>query len=344
MNVYEVGGAVRDDLLETKSNDRDWVVIGSSPEEMTQQGFKPIWKDFPVFLHPETKEEYALARTEKKSGHGYHGFNFYFGKDVTLEEDLSRRDFTINAIAKDSEGNLIDPHNGIQDIQDKVFRHVSDSFLEDPLRAIRLARFKTYDHLKDFTINANTEKLLNKIVESGEINILSENRIWAETERALSSNNPNIFFETLLTFGMHIFHFKGLDKTKCDSSNTPSVRWAELQINNNFVLGQNIPVPNNYENAAKILEKLSVIEGDASYKNILMVIQNIRFVQNEELIRDIILLPNLKKTKNLILRLLETIKETDFSVLSQVPKEHIEEEKIKLHDQIIKISKWIKQF
>lgn len=339
MNVYEVGGAVRDSLLETKSNDRDWVVIGSSPEEMTQQGFKPIGKDFPVFLHPETKEEYALARTEKKSGHGYHGFNFYFGKDVTLEEDLSRRDFTINAIAKDSEGNLIDPHNGIQDIQDKVFRHVSDAFLEDPLRAIRLARFKTYDHLKDFTINANTEKLLNKIVESGEINILSENRIWAETERALSSNNPNIFFETLLTFGMHIFHFKGLDKTKCDSSNTPPVRWAELQINNNFVLGQNLPVPNNYENAAKILEKLSVVEGDASYKNILMVIQNIRFVQNEELIRDIILLPNLKKTKNLILRLLETIKETDFSVLSQVPKEHIEEEKIKLHDQIIKISK-----
>ena len=339
MNVYEVGGAVRDSLLETKSNDRDWVVIGSSPEEMTQQGFKPIGKDFPVFLHPETKEEYALARTEKKSGHGYHGFNFYFGKDVTLEEDLSRRDFTINAIAKDSEGNLIDPHNGIQDIQDKVFRHVSDAFLEDPLRAIRLARFKTYDHLKDFTINANTEKLLNKIVESGEINILSENRIWAETERALSSNNPNIFFETLLRFGMHIFHFKGLDKTKCDSSNTPSVRWAELQINNNFVLGQNLPVPNNYQNAAKILEKLSVVEGDASYKNILMVIQNIRFVQNEELIRDIILLPNLKKTKNLILRLLETIKETDFSVLSQVPKEHIEEEKIKLHDQIINILK-----
>ena len=339
MNVYEVGGAVRDGLLETKSNDRDWVVIGSSPEEMTQQGFKPIGKDFPVFLHPETKEEYALARTEKKSGYGYHGFNFYFGKDVTLEEDLSRRDFTINAIAKDSEGNLIDPHNGIQDIQDKVFRHVSDAFLEDPLRAIRLARFKTYDHLKDFTINANTEKLLNKIVESGEINTLSEDRIWAETERALSSNNPNIFFETLLRFGMHIFHFKGLDKTKCDSSNTPSVRWAELQINNNFVLGQNLPVPNNYQNTAKILEKLSVVEDDASYKNILMIIQSIRFVQNEELIKDIILLPNLKKTKNLILRLLETIKETDFSVLSQVPKEHIEEEKIKLHDQIIKISK-----
>ena len=339
MKVYEVGGAIRDALLGKKAKDRDWVVVGSSPDEMISKGFKPIGKDFPVFLHPASNEEYALARTEKKIGHGYHGFNFYFGKEVTLEEDLSRRDFTINAIAKDSEGNLIDPHNGIQDIQDKVFRHVSDAFLEDPLRAIRLARFKTYDHLKDFTINANTEKLLNKIVESGEINILSENRIWAETERALSSNNPNIFFETLLRFGMHIFHFKGLNKIKCDSSNTPSVRWAELQINNNFVLGQNLPVPNNYENAAKILEKLSVVEGDASYKNILMVIQNIRFVQNEELIRDIILLPNLKKTKNLILRLLETIKETDFSVLSQVPKEHIEEEKIKLHDQIIKISK-----
>ena len=169
MKIYEVGGAVRDTLLGTKPNDKDWVVVGSSPEEMTALGFKPIGKDFPVFLHPETKEEYALARTERKSGHGYHGFNFYFGKDVTLEEDLSRRDFTINSIAKDDKGNFIDPFSGINDIKNKIFRHVSDAFSEDPLRAIRLARFKTYDHLKDFTIHSKTEELLRKIVKSNAV-------------------------------------------------------------------------------------------------------------------------------------------------------------------------------
>jgi len=150
MKIYEVGGAVRDTLLGKTAKDRDWVVVGSSPEEMVSNGFKPIGKDFPVFLHPSSNEEYALARTEKKTGHGYHGFNFYFGKDVTLEEDLSRRDLTINAIARDSSGNIIDPYEGIKDLERKIFRHVSDAFLEDPLRAIRLARFHTYEHLKDF--------------------------------------------------------------------------------------------------------------------------------------------------------------------------------------------------
>ena len=124
MKIYKVGGAVRDSLLGVRSADNDWVVIGSSPEEMVADGFKPIGKDFPVFLHPDTSEEYALARTEKKSGTGYHGFIFYFGKDVTLEEDLSRRDFTINAIAEDEEGNIIDPFNGQHDIKNKLFRHV----------------------------------------------------------------------------------------------------------------------------------------------------------------------------------------------------------------------------
>ena len=213
MKIYEVGGAVRDALLEKEAKDKDWVVVGSSPEEMASKGFKPIGKDFPVFLHPETKEQYALARTERKTGHGYHGFNFYFGKEVTLEEDLSRRDFTINAIAKDASGNLIDPFNGVDDIKNKIFRHVSDAFSEDPLRAIRLARFRTYEHLQDFTITDETKELLRQIVDSGEIGKLSENRIWTETERALGSNNPNIYFETLVEFKIHKFHFKELVKT-----------------------------------------------------------------------------------------------------------------------------------
>ena len=177
MKIYKVGGAVRDSLLGVRSADNDWVVIGSSPEEMMANGFKPIGKDFPVFLHPDTNEEYALARTEKKSGTGYHGFTFYFGKDVTLEEDLSRRDFTINAIAEDKEGKIIDPFNGQEDINNKLFRHVSDAFYEDPLRAIRLARFHTYDHLKGFNIHNTTINSINKIVSSGEIEKLSVDRL-----------------------------------------------------------------------------------------------------------------------------------------------------------------------
>ena len=137
MKIYEVGGAVRDALLNEEAKDKDWVVVGSSPEEMAANGFRPIGKDFPVFLHPETNEEYALARTEKKSGQGYHGFNFYFGKEVTLEEDLSRRDLTINAMARDDDGKIIDPFGGRKDLENKIFRHVSDAFSEDPLRAIR---------------------------------------------------------------------------------------------------------------------------------------------------------------------------------------------------------------
>ena len=166
MKIYEVGGAVRDALLNEEAKDKDWVVVGSSPEEMAAKGFRPIGKDFPVFLHPETNEEYALARTEKKSGQGYHGFNFYFGKEVTLEEDLSRRDLTINAMAKDDDGKIIDPFGGRKDLENKIFRHVSDAFSEDPLRAIRLARFHTYEHLNNFEITEETKKLINEIVDS----------------------------------------------------------------------------------------------------------------------------------------------------------------------------------
>src|SRR5210317_1834686 len=198
MQVYLVGGAVRDERLGLPVSERDWCVVGATPDELTGKGFKQVGKDFPVFLHPESNEEYALARTERKTGHGYHGFNFYYGKEVTLEEDLSRRDFTINAIAKDSDGNIIDPYGGRDDIKNKIFRHVSDAFSEDPLRAIRLARFHTYEHLKDFTIDQTTEKMLEEIVSSGEIANLSSDRIWTETDRALSSENPNIFFEVII--------------------------------------------------------------------------------------------------------------------------------------------------
>ncbi|MFQ3340002.1 MAG: tRNA nucleotidyltransferase (CCA-adding enzyme) [Gammaproteobacteria bacterium] len=336
MKIYEVGGVVRDALLNKAAKDRDWVVVGSSPEEMIAKGFKPIGKDFPVFLHPETNEEYALARTEKKSGHGYHGFNFYFGKEVTLEEDLSRRDLTINAMAKDADGSIIDPFGGRKDVDNKIFRHVSDAFSEDPLRAIRLARFHTYEHLSDFKITEETKKLLNEIVQSGEIGKLSPNRIWTETERALSSAYPNIYFKILLEYDLQKPYLEDLQSYICNSSNDIQVRWAELQINNNFLLGKNLPIPNSFLNAANTLQLLCNIKPASNENHLLKALQGVNFERNSTLINSLVELPHLKSTKTLILKLLQGMKEADFSVLAEVPKEQIEEEKFKLLIKVIK--------
>ncbi len=338
MKIYEVGGAIRDSLLGKIPKDKDWVVVGSSPEEMVNKGFKPIGKDFPVFLHPETNEEYALARTERKTGHGYHGFHFYFGKEVTLEEDLSRRDLTINAIAKDAKGDLIDPFNGQEDIKNKVFKHVSPAFSEDPLRAIRLARFHTYEHLIDFAIDGETADLLRKIVASGEIASLSANRIWAETQRSLGSSNPNIYFEVLLRFNLHIPHLENLKNFSCNSSKDIHVRWCELQANNDFVINGKLPVPNDFINAAETLKKLLSIKINSVDEELIDVLNNVAFERNEELIRKLVLLPHLENTNKFILKLLDNIKETDFSSLAEVANEQIKEEKFKLLEEVIKKS------
>ena len=310
MKIYEVGGAIRDSLLGKIPKDKDWVVVGSSPEEMVNNGFKPIGKDFPVFLHPKTNEEYALARTERKTGHGYHGFNFYFGKEVTLEEDLSRRDLTINAIAKDAKGDLIDPFNGQEDIKNKVFKHVSPAFSEDPLRAIRLARFHTYEHLSDFAIDGETANLLRKIVASGEIASLSANRIWAETQRSLGSSNPNIYFEVLLRFNLHIPHLENLKNFACDSSKDIHVRWCELQANNDFVINGKLPVPNDFINAAETLKKLLSIKINSVDEELIDVLNNVAFERNEELIRELVLLPHLEILLDNLDNLLVVLKES----------------------------------
>ncbi len=196
MKTYLVGGAVRDKLLGIEPKERDWVVVGSSPEEMKSKGFKQVGKDFPVFIHTKTGEEYALARTERKSGHGYTGFKFDTNSNVTLEEDLERRDLTINAIAEDQDGTLIDPYNGQQDIKNKKLRHVSNAFSEDPLRVLRLARFRT--NLPNFEIESSTLDKVREIVDSGELNHLTGERIWLELYKAY---NPNLFFSTLDSIG-----------------------------------------------------------------------------------------------------------------------------------------------
>ena len=226
MKIYKVGGAVRDSIMGVQSSDNDWVVVGSSPQEMISKGYKPIGKDFPVFLHPKTNEEYALARTEKKTGIGYGGFTFYYDTDVRIEDDLYRRDFTINAIAEDQDGNIIDPFNGRDDIKNKIFKNVSDAFFEDPLRAIRLARFFSYDHLQGFKISDSTYKNIEKIVSSNEIANLSPDRIWSETESALSNPHPNNYFQKIIDLSLCEPFFKKLKIAKCNSLNNKVLRWA----------------------------------------------------------------------------------------------------------------------
>lgn len=201
MQVYLVGGAVRDQLLHIDIYDKDWVVVGSSPEQMLATGFTPVGKDFPVFLHPKTKQEYALARTERKTGAGYTGFACYYAPDVTLEEDLARRDLTINAIAQDNAGKLIDPYGGQRDLHNRLLRHVSDAFIEDPLRVLRVARFAAkFAHL-DFTIADETMALMTQITQSGELQHLTAERVWQEWQKSLATQHPEIFLSVLYECG-----------------------------------------------------------------------------------------------------------------------------------------------
>ena len=211
MRVYLVGGAVRDHLLGHPYHEKDYVVVGATPEQLIALGYQPVGKDFPVFLHPKTKEEYALARTERKSGHGYHGFEFHTDVSVTLEEDLIRRDLTINAMAMDDDGNIYDPYKGQQDLADRVLRHVSDAFVEDPLRVLRIARFAARYKSFGFNIAAETLALMQQLAESGELEALTPERVWKETARALMEDHADEYFETLRACGALKVLFPELD-------------------------------------------------------------------------------------------------------------------------------------
>ena len=201
MKTYLVGGAVRDQLLGYPYHEKDWVVVGGTPEEMLAAGYQQVGKDFPVFLHPQSHEEYALARTERKTAPGYHGFQVHASAEVTLEEDLLRRDLTINAIARDEDGSLIDPYHGADDIKNKTLRHVSNAFAEDPVRILRVARFAArYAHL-GFQVADETMTLMKKMVAAGEVDALTPERIWQETVKALGEKTPTRFVEVLRECG-----------------------------------------------------------------------------------------------------------------------------------------------
>lgn len=201
MQVYLVGGAVRDQLLGIPHRERDWVVVGAEPADLKKAGYVPVGRDFPVFLHPKTHEEYALARLESKVAPGYRGFSTRFSPDVTLEEDLRRRDLTINAIAQSEAGDLIDPYGGQRDLEARLLRHVSEAFIEDPVRVLRVARFAARFGNRGFSVAPETEALMQEMVRSGEINALVPERVWQETERALAEARPELFFSTLRDCG-----------------------------------------------------------------------------------------------------------------------------------------------
>lgn len=201
MQVFLVGGAVRDEILGIPHRERDWCIVGALPAELEALGYQRVGKDFPVFLHPETKEEYALARTERKTAPGYHGFEFDCSPDVSIEEDLARRDLTINAIARDSDGNTIDPYGGVADIENRVLRHVSGAFVEDPVRILRVARFAARFRDLGFRIADETLDLMRRMVAAGEVDALVPDRVWKETELALAGDNARIYFEVLRECG-----------------------------------------------------------------------------------------------------------------------------------------------
>ena len=211
MKTYLVGGAVRDALLNLPVKDRDWVVVGATPEDLLSLGYQQAGRDFPVFLHPVSHEEYALARTERKAGHGYTGFTTCFSPGVTLPEDLQRRDLTINAMAQDSDGEIIDPWQGQQDLRQRLLRHISPAFVEDPLRVLRVARFAARFAGLGFRVADPTLKLMKQLSDSGELQHLTAERVWKETEKALATDNPDVYFQVLRDCGALKVLFPELD-------------------------------------------------------------------------------------------------------------------------------------
>ena len=265
MEIYLVGGAVRDQLLGLPVKEKDWLVVGATPEQMLEQGYRPVGKDFPVFLHPETKEEYALARTERKTAPGYQGFHFHADESVTLEQDLLRRDLTINAIVKDTEGKIVDPLNGRQDIEQRCLRHVSDAFSEDPVRVLRTARFLARFSYLGFRIADSTMQLMQVMVKTGETKHLVAERVWQECDKALGERNPDSFLQVLHACGALAdvapeYQVSMIDQAIknlqmiCDHSQSRPLRFAAmvygLPIESIQSLSDRLAVPNVYRELA----------------------------------------------------------------------------------------------
>ncbi len=263
MKIYRVGGAIRDRILKLKAKDSDYVVVGSTEGEMMEKGFKKIGKDFPVFLHPETKEEYALARKERNIGSGHKAFNFDFSPEVSLEEDLKRRDITINAIAEDEYGNLIDPYGGIDDLKNGVIRHVSSAFIEDPLRVLRLARF--YAKFDGFEIHSDTKTILKKISQSDELHYLSGERVWEETLKALNFDFSR-FLKVIKNFNLQEPWFSKLIEIPKIIDQRPEIALSQVDQANkyNFCLKLKKYMPKKFLKYLEIWKQIQQFDKSSS--------------------------------------------------------------------------------
>lgn len=334
MEVFQVGGSVRDELLGFESQDRDWVVVNSSPEEMEKKGFKPIGKDFPVFLHPKTNEEYALARTERKSGVGYKGFEFYFDSNVTLEEDLKRRDFTINSIAKDQNGRLIDPYNGIVDLEKKIFRHTSPAFAEDPLRVLRFARFKSYEQLHEFKLHKETSVFFKKIINANELQNLSPERVWMETKKALQNKYSDEFFKSVIEYQIINPWFKDLKRVSCDGE-LPELKWCDLQRVNDFKLFELMPIPNSFMTTQKLFKQILDLVESKNIKYKLRLIEKIDVRRNYEMLLGIKRYKCLQEHKYYLEQILESVMAINFSSLKKFHASEVSDKKQLLYHEAL---------
>ncbi|HUH58714.1 MAG TPA: hypothetical protein VL001_01410 [Candidimonas sp.] len=289
LRVYIVGGAVRDALLGLPAGDRDWVVVGATPEDMAARGFIPVGGDFPVFLHPRTKEEYALARTERKSGRGYKGFTFYTGSDVSLEDDLQRRDLTVNAIAQMPDGTLVDPLDGQSDIKNRILRHVGQAFVEDPVRLLRLARFSARFH--DFSIAPETLALACRLVAEGEVDALVPERVWQEVAKGLMARQPGRMFDVLAQTGALGRVLPGLKFTPDTARELACAAQAGLSLAARFAIlcrlsadplavGRQVRAPSDCQDYARlfpvVLEGLEASGGPAQWLDLLERVDALR--------------------------------------------------------------------
>ena len=331
MKIYKVGGSVRDKILGKSAQDNDYVVVGATVKEMLEQGYKQVGKDFPVFLHPETNEEYALARKERKTSSGHKGFDFNFEKDVTLEEDLYRRDLTINAIAEDEDGNLIDPFNGIEDIKRKKLKAVSKAFSEDPLRALRVARFMS--QLNGFTLHSDTEDELIKISERKELYDLSRERVWEEVTKALH-NDFLQFIKVINKYELQEPWFSNLDNVpkEIPSSIHKENMWCYVSKLNHYDFGNGLIHKKTFKVFLEAWQKLDELSNPINKKQLIRTLGSLCSPKFSQIIKNII---SYRNDPDEYLSILKDFNNKDFSYLNGLSSQQTIHEKNKFWDALI---------
>ena len=313
MKIYKVGGAVRDHIMGVRPNDSDWVVVGSTPEEMKSLGYKQVGADFPVFLHPETNEEYALARTEKKTGKGYSGFSVQYEKNISLEEDLLRRDLTVNSIAMSESGQIIDPYNGVKDIKNKILRHTSEAFYEDPLRALRLARFKT--KFSGFSIHEETAEVLSKILLSGEIAYLTKERVLQEMKKGFEIDALK-YLQNIMQLNLTSPWFDNLSKLPESVSDKFEYAWCQISQLNGFNFAHRLLESNDLKITLNVWQEMHSYNKKAEIDDKVLFFQKITSPKYEKYFVN--LLPYFEPTMESCKKIYEEIKTIDFSYLANL--------------------------